>query len=275
MSPFDACSPIANGLERAKKDAFRDSFKGFKPPSFATLAQERQHRKERLAAGFRIFAEFGFSEGVAGHITARDPEFTDTFWVNPFGMHFGLICASDLIRVDADGRVVEGSGPVNVSAFAIHAQIHEARPDVVAAAHAHTIYGRAWSAVGRLLDPITQDACAFYEDHVFYDDTRVVITEAEEGAELARCLGPHKAAILRNHGLITVGRSVEEAVWWLVAMERCCQVQFLAAQAGEPLQVDPQNARAARAVNGTPFAGWFQCQPLWDRIVKAQPDLAH
>ena len=204
------------------------SFKRFAPPTFATLAEERRHRKERLAAAFRIFAKFGFSEGVAGHITARDPEFTDTFWVNPFGMHFGQIKVSDLIRVDGEGNVVEGDRPVNVSAFAIHYQIHEARPDVVAAAHAHSIYGKAWSAVGRLLDPITQDACAFYEDHVFFDDTRVLITEASEGARMAECLGPHKAAILRNHGLITVGRTVEEAVWWFVSMERCCQAQFLA-----------------------------------------------
>ena len=81
--------------------------------------------------------------------------------------------------------MVEGSRPVNVSAFAIHAQIHLARPEVVAAAHAHSIFGKAWSSVGRLLDPITQDACAFYEDHVFFDDTKVLITEASEGARLA------------------------------------------------------------------------------------------
>ena len=260
-------------LEQAKKDAYDPAFRRIAVPSFASLLDERQHRKLRLAGAFRIFAAFGFSEGVAGHITARDPEFTDTFWVNPFGMHFGQIRASDLIRVDREGNVFEGEGPLNVSAFAIHAAIHEARPEVVAAAHAHSIYGKAWSAVGRLLDPITQDACAFYEDHVFFDDARVVITEASEGADLARCLGPHKAAILRNHGLLTVGRTVEEAAWWFVAMERCCQAQFLAESVCKPLQVDRANARAARAVNGTPLSGWFQFQPLWDHIVRVQPDL--
>jgi len=116
MSPLDACSPIANGLERAKKDAFRDSFKGFKPPSFATLAQERQHRKERLAAGFRIFAEFGFSEGVAGHITARDPELIDHFWVNPLGVHFSRIKVSDLLLVNAKGETVIGDRPTDIEA---------------------------------------------------------------------------------------------------------------------------------------------------------------
>ena len=123
--------------------------------------------------------------------------------------------------------MVEGTRPVNVSAFAIHSQIHQARPDVVAAAHAHSMHGRAWAAVGRPLDPITLEACAFYEDHVFFDDTQVVITEADEGARIASTLGPHKAAILRNHGLLTVGGTVEAAVWWFISMERCCQAQFL------------------------------------------------
>jgi ribulose-5-phosphate 4-epimerase/fuculose-1-phosphate aldolase len=124
-----------------------------------------------------------------------------------------------------------------------------------------------------LLDPITLDACAFYDDHVFFDDTRVLITEASEGARIAKHLGRHKAVILRNHGLLTVGQTVEEAVWWFIAMERCCQAQFLVESVGTPLQIDPENAHAARGVNGTPFLGWFQFQPLWDWIVKQQPDL--
>jgi ribulose-5-phosphate 4-epimerase/fuculose-1-phosphate aldolase len=273
VSPLDSAPASESDLAHAKRDAYASLFKSLAPPAFASVADERRHRKERLAGAFRIFSALGFSEGVAGHITARDPEFTDTFWVNPFGMNFGHIKVSDLIRVDAGGKVVEGTRPVNVAAFAIHYRIHEARPDVVAAAHTHSTYGKAWSAVGRLLDPITQDACAFYEDHVFFDDTRVLVTEAGEAARMADALGPHKAAILRNHGLITVGRSVEEAAWWFISMERCCQSQFLAESVGTPLQIDPENARAARVVNGTPFTGWFQCQPLWDRIVREQPDL--
>ena len=273
MSPLDTAPTPRDDLTEVKEQAYDSIFRRFAPPAFASPAEERRHRKERLAGAFRIFARLGFCEGVAGHITARDPEFPETFWVNPFGMHFAHIRASDLIRVDAEGNVVEGDRPLNVSAFAIHYQIHRARPDVVAAAHAHSIYGKAWSSIGRTLDPITQDACAFYEDHVFFDDTRVLVTDADEGAHLARSLGPHKAAILRNHGLITVGRTIEEAVWWFVSMERCCQGQFLAESIATPLQIDPENARATRAVNGTPFTGWFQCQPLWDEVVRAEPDL--
>ena len=110
----------------------------FTPPTFTSVKEERLHRKQRLAAAFRLFGRFGFSEGIAGHITARDPEHHDHFWVNPLGMHFSLIRASDLILVNPTGEVVEGSKPVNQAAFAIHSQIHAARPDVVAAAHAHS-----------------------------------------------------------------------------------------------------------------------------------------
>ena len=135
------------------------------------------HRKQRLASAFRLFAKFGFSEGVAGHITARDPELLDHFWVNPFGMHFAQICVSDLILVNEKGDVVEGKRSVNEAAFAIHSRLHMARPDVVAAAHAHSLYGKTWSSLGRLLDPFTQDACAFYGDHSLFDDYTGVVYE--------------------------------------------------------------------------------------------------
>src|SRR5229473_2161364 len=131
------------------------------PPSFTNVAEERLHRKQKLAGAFRLFSRFGFDEGVAGHITARDPERTDHFWVNPFGVHFGQICVSNLILVNASGEVVEGKHPVNRAAFAIHSQVHHARPDVIAAAHAHSLYGKTWSSLGRLLDPHTKDSCAF------------------------------------------------------------------------------------------------------------------
>src|ERR1700678_2444893 len=170
-----------------------------------TIQRERLHRKQELAAAFRIFGSFGFSEGVAGHITARDPEHLDRFWVNPFGMNFQQIKVSDLICVDHEGNVVEGSQPVNKAAFCIHSQVPLARPDVVAAAHAHSVHGKALSSLAVMLDPITQDACAFYDDHSRYDDYRGVVSDAEEGRRIGVALGANKAVILANHGLLTVG----------------------------------------------------------------------
>ena len=114
-----------------------------------TIEQERLHRKQRLAATFRLFGKMGFGEGVAGHVTARDPELLDHFWVNPMGRSFRRIKVSDLILVNQKGEVVEGSGMLNGAAFTIHSQVHMARPDVIAAAHTHSVYGKAWSALGR------------------------------------------------------------------------------------------------------------------------------
>jgi len=242
-------------------------------PKFATKAEERLYRKRMLAAAFRLFSRFGFDEGVAGHITARDPERLDHFWVNPFGMHFGQIRASDLILVNHAGQVVEGKHAVNGAAFAIHSQIHAARPDVVAAAHAHSMYGKSWAALGRLLDPITQDACAFYEDHGLFSDFTGVVYETSEGERIAKALGPHKAAILRNHGLITVGETVEEAAWWFITMDRSCQAQLLAEAAGVPIKIDHSHAIATRQQVGNALAGWFQFQPLLARIIRDEPDL--
>ena len=244
------------------------------PPTFSNVDDERQHRKQRLAGAFRMFGRFGFGEGVAGHITCRDPERPDHFWVNPFGMSFRQIKVSDLILVNHHGDVVEGNRPVNAAAFVIHSAIHKARPDVIAAAHAHSIYGKSWSSLGRLLDPITQDACAFYEDHVVCDEGggRLVI-ETSGGEAIARGLGAHKAAIHRNHGLITVGHTVDEAAWWFITMERSCHAQLMAEAAGTPVMIRHEDAAYTREHTSSHFAGWFNFQPLWDDIVASDPDL--
>ena len=242
-------------------------------PEFDSIEDERLHRKQRLAATFRLFGRFGFNEGVAGHVTARDPEHADLFWVNPFGLSFDLIRTSDLILVDHNGDVVEGDWPVNRAAFAIHSQIHQARPDVVAAAHTHSRFGRAWSTLGRQLSMITQDVCAFHNDHVVFDDYTGVVLDLEEGKRIAHALGDNKAAILRNHGLLTVGHSVDEAAWWYITMERSCEVQLMAEAAGAPIEIDDEGKEQAAGVVGSHFAGWFSFQPLFDKIVHDQPDL--
>src|SRR3954453_21984150 len=115
------------------------------PDEGRPVETERLDRKKNLAAAFRLFSRFGFDEGVAGHITARDPEMTDHFWVNPFGMHFGHIRVSDLMLVRHDGTVVAVHPPPTQAATPIHSQVHTARPDVIGAAHSHSVYGKTWS----------------------------------------------------------------------------------------------------------------------------------
>ncbi|MBI2703970.1 MAG: class II aldolase/adducin family protein [Actinobacteria bacterium] len=245
----------------------------YRVPSFEDHEAERTYLKQRLAAAFRLFGRFGFSEGVAGHITARDPELPDHFWVNPFGIDFSLIRASDLLLVNDRGDVVKGEYPVNRAAFAIHSQIHAARPDVKAAAHAHSLHGKALSCLRQKLLPLTQDACAFYGDHALFDDYTGVVLDTEEGKRIGAALGDNKAVILRNHGLLTVGHSVDEAAWWFITMERSCQAQLLAQAAGPVYPLDDDVASLTRSQVGSHEAGWFSFQPLYEQIARAQPDL--
>ncbi len=238
------------------------------PQAFDSVEAERQHRKERLAGALRIIGHLGFAEGVAGHMTARDPELTDHFWVNPFGTSFKQMKVSDLILVDPSGTVVHGRKPVNAAAFAIHHAIHEARPDVVAALHTHTVYGKAFAALGQKLEMISQDHCMFYGDVALHTDAGgAVVTGAEDGAGLAASLGDGKALIHKNHGLITVADSVDAAAWWFIALERCCQVQLIAQAAGELEIIPDEYAQKSMEQTGHNLAGWFQFQPHWDDLV--------
>ncbi len=244
------------------------------PQTFATVAEERLERKQKLAGALRIFGRLGFGEGVAGHITVRDPEFPECFWVNPFGKSFRHMRVSDLILVNHAGEVVYGTQPVNRAAFVIHAAVHEARPDIIAAAHSHSVNGKAFSSLGIPLDPITQDSCIFYQDHVVIKEQGgAVVFEVDAGKEIAAKFGPGKAAIHRNHGLFTVGQTVDEAVFWFISMERSCQAQLLAMAAGTPHLIKHEDAEYTRQQTGYPLAGWFSFSPLWQEICRTDPDL--
>lgn len=244
------------------------------PPTFDTVEEERLHRKQKLAGALRIFGRYGFSEGVAGHITVRDPEYPDTFWVNPLGMSFRHVRVSDLILCDHQGNVVYGNHHVNRAAYVLHSAIHQARPDVVAAAHSHSPYGKSFSSLGIPLAPLTQDACAFYGDHVVISEQGgAVVFEEEAGHEFASKFPSGKAAIHQNHGLFTVGTTVDEACWWFCTMERSCQAQLMAMAAGDPIEIRHEYAQYTADQTGGHFTGWFQFQPLWDEICRTDPDL--
>lgn len=237
------------------------------------IEAERLARKQRLAAGLRVLGRLRLAEGVAGHVTVRDPEHVDHFWVNPFGHNFKLMKVSDLICVNHEGEVVVGDRPVNTAAFAIHSAIHAARPDVLAAAHCHSMYGKTFSAMGKPLRMLTQDHTMFYNDVALHSDGGgAVVLDPEDGASMAASLGDKKAVIHQNHGLVTVGGSVDAAVWWFVALERCCQSQLIAESAGDPIDVPDELAAMGREQQGNDFAGWFQFQPWWDELMRDEPE---
>ncbi len=242
-------------------------------PSFDDVRDERRHRKQRLAAALRLFGKYGFGEGISGHISVRDPEHFDRFWVNPFGVSFNLARVRDLICVDSHGTVVAGGYPVNPSAFVIHASIHSLRPTAEAIAHAHTVHSRALGALGQLLEPLDQESAAFYQDQVLYDDYRGPSIAVEQGQDIAEKLTDKRAILLRHHGLITVGGSLEEAVHWFFTFDTCAHVQLLAMSAGRPKSMSHEQALAAQDGFGDAQLGWFSFQLLYDEITREQPDL--
>ncbi|KAI1488213.1 class II aldolase and Adducin domain-containing protein [Biscogniauxia mediterranea] len=242
-----------------------------KPPSFKDPFDERQYLKERLVLGFRLFAKRGYDEGIAGHITVRDPVEPTTFWVNPFGVPWALLRASDLIRVNHEGEIVEGGSVklLNVAAYMIHSAVHSARPDINCVAHSHSIYGRTFATLGRNLDIITQDSCAFYNDIAHYDSFGGIVLGPEEGIRIAGALGRKKAAILSNHGLLTCGETVESCVFWFTSLENCCRVQLLAdaAAAGrgaETVKISDEEAEFTYNNVGSEKIGWFSSKPAFD-----------
>lgn len=225
--------PLGHGEDEISGQGIHNlSFGGFeytnKRPVFDDKMIEREHVKQHMAGAFRVFGRRGYNEGPAGHMSVRDPVDRETFWINPLGVHFSAIKVSDLVHVDSDGKILSdgNQAPINAAGFRIHAELHRARPDVNAACHAHTVYGKAWSAFGRHLDMINQDACIFYGCHTVYESFGGVVLEAEEGKRLASALGNNKAIILQNHGILTVGETIDEAAYLFDLLERTCQVQL-------------------------------------------------
>jgi ribulose-5-phosphate 4-epimerase/fuculose-1-phosphate aldolase len=235
-------------------------------PRFDDPAQERQYLKERLVGACRAFAREGFDYGFAGHL----------YWTNPMAVHFRQVRVSNLILVDHRGRVVEGGHAVNRAGFVLHAAVHEAHPDIVAMCHAHTLYGTAFAALGKPLAPISQDAAAFFEDHiVITDEAGQVAVEEQAGPRVADWFDGVKAAIHQNHGLFTASRhSIEAAAFWFIALERCCHQQLLVEATGAtPKLVPPERARYSREHVGSEYIGWLHFQTIWNDLVRSEPDL--
>ncbi len=245
-------------------------------PAFASHAEERKYRKEHLVAATRAFGMHGFDYGFAGHLTVRDPERPELYWTNPMCVHFSQVKVSNLVLADHAGNVVEGTHAINRAGFVLHSAVHEAHPDIVAMCHAHTTYGTAWCATGRPLDMISQDAACFYDNHVVIGASAgAVAVEKESGQSVAELFGKNRAALHQNHGLLTASRhSIDDAAFWFIALERCCQVQLLVEASGvKPQAVSEKSARYSREHVGNDFIGWLHFQTLYDQIAATQPDM--
>jgi len=209
-----------------------------------TAAQERERRKIEVALGYRLLAANKWGDAGDGHISARDPERTDCFWMLRYGPSYHQVRVSDLVLVGPNGELVEGEGIINIAGYYIHHPILEARPDAVSATHVHTGWGTPFSAEARLFQPITQESCVFFEDHALFDDEEVQVQSVDAGKRIADALGRNRAIILRNHGLLTTGESVAEAVGSFVQMERVAEAHL---KAREARPISAEAARFAKA----------------------------
>ncbi|KAE8418929.1 class II aldolase/adducin N-terminal [Aspergillus pseudocaelatus] len=231
------------------------------PPTFNNISDTRTHLKQHLAAAFRVFARQGFNEGVAGHISLRDPGNPSLFWINPLSIHFSQIRVSDLVLVGETGQVLPdgAQNPINGPAFAIHRAIHHARP-------------------GPQCRMLHQDALRFYNDLAVYPRYGGTVLTTEEGDRIAAALGPTcRSVILQNHGMITCGRTVDEAAFLLITLDRCCHAQLLANAAVcpgfEKKYIPDEQAEFGHRRSGNANKMWLAFQPYYEQVVKEEPDL--
>lgn len=210
--------------------------------STAEIEAERLKRKREVALGYRIFASLRWGDLGDGHITARDPEHTDCMWLLRFPVGFERATIDDLVLVRADGTTVDGRA-INTTAYDIHHPIHAARADVVGVAHTHTQWGTPFCATGRGLEPITQEACQFYDRWAFFDDEEVQVLSPAGGERIAEALGDNQVVLLRSHGLLSTGASVAETIAAFVTLERVTEAHM---KAPDATPISAESARVAR-----------------------------
>lgn len=224
-------------------------------PVSADPDELRLLRKWEVAIGYRIFSAMRWGQLGEGHITARDPERLDHFWVLAHGIPFWAATIDNLSLVGPDGSVVEGAttGGINYAAHNIHWPILDARPDLVSAAHTHTPFGTPWSANVAPFQAISQESCVFVYDQSIYRGDDLEVATIGGGHAIAEAMGATRLCILRNHGLLTGGASPGEAVGLFVMAERVAEVHVKAA---DPQPITNDAAKAVATTLGCDTIGW-------------------
>lgn len=211
------------------------------------LTEAERAARIRLAACYRVFALLGWTESIFNHITLRLPGPEPTFLINPFGLHYGEVTASNLVAVDLDGRPVRPTDhPVNLAGFVTHSGLHRALPQAHCVMHTHTTTGMA---VATFEGGLAHDS--FYgaqlDGRVAYHDFEGVTVRPDEQARLLASIGDRRLLILRNHGLLTWGETLEEAFMWLWLLQRACDVQVATAALGPMRRLPAQAVAQSRS----------------------------
>ena len=221
----------------------------------------RAVRKQELALAYRVFAALGWGDTGDGHISARDPAQLDCFWLLDVAVPFAEAAPEALVLIGPDGKLRSDGAGANQPAYYIHWPILAARPDLASVAHTHTPFGTPFAAEARLFAPITQEACVFFEDHALFDDEEVQVQSTECGQRIAAALAGNRGLVLRNHGLLTVGASVKEALAWFVTMERVAEAHL---KVRDPRPISHNAALFAKADLATPG----QARGAFDHLVR-------
>lgn len=245
------------------------------PPPPGHVPTEREIRED-LAAAYRLVALFGMADLVFTHLSARLPGPGHRFLVNPYGLLFEEVTASSLVEVDAAGAPAQPtSWPVNPAGFVIHSAVHLGRADAMCVMHTHTMAGMAIAARRGGLLPLNQISMEF-DGRLAWHDYEGIAAEDNlaERERLLRDLGAHPCMVLRHHGLLTVGRSVAEAFYWMYYLEQSCRIQLAAQAGGAPLDLPSPTtvARARAQFDGEPHRGWLPWQALRRKLDREQPD---
>ena len=200
--------------------------------------------QQRLACLFRLLAMEGWSENFSGHITCEDG--TGNLLVNPWGLWWDEVTASDLCTVDRDGTVVAGDRDVSPAIY-LHTEVHKVRPDARVIIHNHPYYGTLLASMGVLPQVNTQSSCLFQDEIGVFNDFTGPVDDAGLGAQLAAGLGGASACLLTRHGVLTMAPTVEAAAYRAVTFERMCRLTYDMLVAGrDPLPIDPGVARVTK-----------------------------
>lgn len=246
------------------------------PPAPDHVPDERALRED-LAAAYRLIAHFGMDDLIFTHLSARLPGDGHRFLINPYGMLFDEITASSLVVVDVDGNALGDSAwPVNPAGFVIHSAIHLGRASAQCVMHTHTLAGMAVAATTDGILPLNQISMEFAGRIPVHDYEGIAADDnLSERDRLVRDLGDAPGMLLRNHGLLTVGRSVAEAFYYMLYLEKACRIQVAACGMGRPLALPPaevvERTRAQFDVGGR-LKGWRPWAALRRMLDRTQPD---
>ncbi|MBI0432352.1 class II aldolase/adducin family protein [Roseomonas sp. KE0001] len=237
---------------------------------------ERELRED-LACAYRLLAHFGMTDLVYTHLSVRVPGgHGHQFLVNPYGLLFEEVTASSLVMVDADGVALQRTTwPVNPAGFVIHSALHRGAPRAQCVMHTHTLAGMTVAAQAGGLLPLNQMNMELHDRVAIHEYEGIAAMDnLEERDRIVRDMGDRCAMIMRNHGLLTIGRTVAEAFYWMYYLEQSCRIQVAAQSTGAPLSLPPPAVveRVRGQASDSPVKGWLPWQALKRKMDREQPD---